>query len=200
MLERVQGVVVATQEKSVTVMVQGLGLQLLLPDPLAVITGREQLFFTIMHWTQDKGPQIIGFLDEYTREVFSLLITCQKIGPVVALTLLRQRSASMVVHDIISGNCKGLSSCQGIGAKKAEQIVYELKEKVGHLVRQEGSGGVSHKGLAHVQQMQEALESLGYSKQEIADVTSYVAAAYKDDMPAFALLMRKALSYLSAQR
>lgn len=199
MIERVHGKVIYSSDKTITVMTGGIGFGMQVVDQNQFASDTLITVYTYEHWNAEKGPALYGFVNEASRQLFCLLISCSKIGPSIALALLRQREVSTLVHDILSGNITGLSSCQGIGSKKAELIVYELKDKVGGLMSShaelQGVAGLSLK------QMQEALLSLSYSKQEASQAIQYVANFYKgESLPEVNVLLRKALAFLSAPR
>lgn len=199
MIERVVGAVVASDEKSITVMTGGMGFGLQVADPARFSMGKQLTVFTYMHWNQDKGPVLYGFESELARSVFCLIITCPKVGPAIGLALLRQLEPARILQDISTNNVVGLSSCQGIGPKKAQQIINELKEKIGPLLA--ASPALANSGAAHWQHVQDALAGLSYSRQEVADAIAYLTAEYAGkDTPEVNVLLRKALAYLSAPR
>lgn len=147
------------------------------------------------HWNQDRGPTLYGFADAAERAVFQMIIEVPKIGPSIALQLLSQASASLLL-DMISGQqVKALSSLNGIGPKKAEQLVHELKGKASTMAVSlpKSTPGAPTFHAAHVS---EALHSLGYSKQEIAQALSFVHESAAET-PSFDVLLRSALSYLA---
>jgi len=196
MIERLQGTVVATGDRTITVMAGGIGFGVQVADGTKFILDAVVTVYTYVHWNSEKGQTLFGFADEVTRQLFLLLITCQKIGPTLALTLLRQKESSVIIQDIMSGNVVGLSSCQGIGTKKAELIVYELKDKVGNLALMPTLINSSALQLKHVQ---DALLSLSYSKQEAAIAVTHIASLHKGDaFPDLNVLLRQALAFLSA--
>ncbi len=195
MIERLEGMVVAQSDKTITVMASGIGFAVQVADVAQFPLQRMVSVFTYMHWSQEKGVSIFGFVDEVSRHLFCLLITCQKVGPSIALSLIKQRNVVTLIQDIMTSNIAGLSSCQGIGAKKAEQIIYELKDKVGALAH---LPEIASSAVAHLRSVHEALISLGYSKQEVADAIGHLSAAYKNDtVPDLSILIRKALAFLS---
>ncbi|MDQ5890518.1 MAG: holliday junction helicase RuvA [Candidatus Dependentiae bacterium] len=198
MIERLYGTVVATTDRMITVMASGIGFGVQVADTTKFVPHATATVYTYVHWNQEKGQSLFGFADELSRHLFCLLIGCQKIGPALALALLRQREPNVIIQDILSGNVAGLSSCQGIGTKKAELIIYELKEKIGLLADVPGALSTAGAQLKH---MQDALLSLSYSQQEATKAINYVAGLYKgESLPDLNVLLRKALAYLSAPR
>lgn len=200
MIERLVGTIVAHEEKSVTVLTQsGVGYGVLVADPSAFPLSKEMTVLVYAHWSADKGPSLYGFADELARQVFALVITCPKIGPAVAFALLRQSTPARIVQDISTSNEKGLSGCTGVGPKKAEQIIHALKNKVGALVA--ASSELANTSAADWQHVQDALFSLNYSRQEVADAVGYLTQMYADqETPALNVLLRTALAYLSQPR
>lgn len=195
MIERLHGMVVASTDRTIVIMAGGIGFGLQVADTASFRQDAAVTVYTYVHWNQEKGQSLFGFADEISRQLFCLLISCQKIGPALALALLRQREPGVIVQDIMSGNVAGLSSCQGIGAKKAELIIYELKDKLSGLSSLPALAG----GAAlQLKNMQEALLSLSYSPQEATKAVSYVAGLYKgESFPDLNVLLRKALAFLS---
>ena len=199
MIERLVGTIVESDDKSITLLANGIGFGVQVADPAAFSRDATCTVFTYTHWSQDKGVSLYGFAHELARSVFCLIITCPKVGPAIALALLRQLSPERIVQDIATNNEAGLSSCVGIGPKKAQQIIYALKDKVGALVAQ--SSTLRDSSAADWQHVQEALASLNYSRNEIADAVAHLTEMYKDTQtPALNVLLRNALAYLSAPR
>ena len=89
MIERVIGPVVASDEKHITVLANGVGYSIQVADP-HFTPGKETTVLIYSHWNSDKGMSLYGFACGLACSVFSLVITCPKIGPAIALALLRQ--------------------------------------------------------------------------------------------------------------
>jgi len=199
MIERLCGTIIASSDRTVTVLAGAVGYAVAVADPARFSLNSTLTVYIHEHWSPEKGSGLYGFSDELSRQLFCLIISCSKIGPSIALALLRQREVADIVSDIVAGNVAGLSSCQGIGAKKAELIIHELKDKVGVLA---GAPALSNSSGGHLQQVHDALLSLSYSKQETARAVQHVAHLYKDAGSTIEInvLLRKALAFLSVPR
>lgn len=196
MIEQLHGTLLAHHTHSITVLVQGIGFHVQVAHPSAW-QGERLVVYTHVHWNQDRGMTCYGFATPFERSVFLLLLDCPSIGPSIALSLLRQAGALQLVKALTLQDSALLSSYQGIGKKKAEQMIVSLKEKALTL-----KGGTKEEGGAFQQLWQEsssALESLGYSRQEIATIYPDVYEVYKDTTPppAHDQILRKALQLLS---
>lgn len=199
MIERLVGPIVARDDKQMTVLAGGVGYAVHVAQSGRFAAQGDATVLIYAHWVQDKGLVLYGFESTLARELFCLIISCPKIGPAIALALLRQRKPAEIVRDIAAGNEAGLSGCTGVGPKKAQQIIHALKDKMGALVSEnEELAGSSAADWQHVQ---DALGSLHYSRQEIADAIAYLNAEYREQQtPELNVLLRKALAYLSAPR
>ena len=98
--------------------------------------------------------------------MFKLLLTVNKVGPKIALGILSTCPGDMLKMSIVSGDSKTIASSPGVGAKTAERIVLELKDKieiegVEDFVPEKGSADSS---LSN--DVVDALVELGYSKSE----------------------------------
>jgi len=78
--------------------------------------------------------QLYGFATELERAAFMLLLHASRVGPKLAQTILSGIEASVLVRAIERGDVTTLRSVPGVGAKLAERIVVELRDRVAELV------------------------------------------------------------------
>jgi Holliday junction DNA helicase RuvA len=194
-LERITGTVVAVADRAIVVSTGGLGISIFSPRPAALTLKSEITLFTHMAWSQDKGPALYGFLSEHEREIFCMIISCPKIGPSIGLQILSQTTASQFINMVSRADVKGLSSLNGLGAKKASQIVNDLQERCAQLA----AAGVvegDEQSTGSFGEVLLALESLGYSRQEATDALKHAGDLCDGSSP-FDKVMRAALGYLT---
>ncbi|MBI2775607.1 Holliday junction branch migration protein RuvA [Candidatus Dependentiae bacterium] len=198
MINFLRGMVRSIEENVVTLEVQGVGFELMSPSAASLSINQEAEMHCYMHWSAENGPSFFGFTSLQERQVFLLILKCQGIGPKIAITILEQMSPGPFLQAILNGSLDALTALHGIGTKKAEQLIMQLRspaEKLlssGKISADHISGGLQWKELA------DALQSLNYSRQEI----SQVLAALRQQAPgdSFDQLLRKSLSLLSKQR
>lgn len=92
-------------------------------------TGGEVRLFTYLHVRED-AVDLFGFADTAELSCFKQLLSVSGVGPKAALSILSELNPSKLALCITTGDSKTLTRCPGIGAKTAQRIVLELKDKV----------------------------------------------------------------------
>lgn len=118
--------------------------------------------------------QLFGFLSRNDLEIFKKCITVNGIGPKGALAILSVLDADSLRFAIMSGDAKAISKAPGIGARTAERLILELKDKIkvdDTLIGREIAGSNASQGSpvadsAQKKEAVEALVALGYGQAE----------------------------------
>ncbi len=79
---------------------------------------------------KEDGHTLYGFMEKSEREIFKLLISISGIGPSIARTMLSSLTPKQVIEAIAASDVVTIQSAKGIGAKTAQRVIIELKEKV----------------------------------------------------------------------
>ncbi|MFY0602557.1 MAG: Holliday junction branch migration protein RuvA [Flavobacteriaceae bacterium] len=79
---------------------------------------------------REDAHTLYGFINKTEREVFKLLISVSGVGPSIARTMLSSMSAEDVQQAIASENVATIQSVKGIGAKTAQRVIVDLKDKI----------------------------------------------------------------------
>jgi Holliday junction DNA helicase RuvA len=142
---------------------------------------------------KEDGWALFGFDRPGDRLVFRRLLDASGFGPKLALALLSALGAERTVRSILARDLVSLSSVAGIGRKKAERLVLELRDRFGGLTIETpapATGG----GEDAVR----ALVGLGYGPSAAEDA---VRAALGDDAQTDTpQLIRRALQQLATTR
>jgi Holliday junction DNA helicase RuvA len=157
----------------------------------------KKLKLLIYHHFTDNDQRLFGFFTENEKQLFELLITVKGVGPKLGLKILSGLPAVQIIEAIMQGDKSSLTQISGIGAKTAQRMLLELKDKMEemalHPVNDASgtavSGNVKEEAVA-------ALLSLGIKKK---DARSAVQAAGNEVNPddGVGLLVKKALSKLN---
>lgn len=109
------------------------------------------------HFSVKEDAQLLfGFSGTYEREVFRLLITVSGIGPGTARMMLSSFPPEEVAAHIAGGDVAAVQSIKGIGAKTAQRVVVELKDKIQKL----GVVAANNNSTAGNKAAEEALSAL----------------------------------------
>jgi Holliday junction DNA helicase RuvA len=119
---------------------------------------------TRLHVREDE-LSLYGFESAAEKELFEHLITVRGVGPKVALAALSAYEPDVLVEAIRSEDVAIVSSISGIGAKTAQRIILELKDKLGGTTL---STGQSSEAAGVVAEAREALLAMGFSAAEVA--------------------------------
>lgn len=98
---------------------------------LSSLPGRGQEVTLLTHlWIKEDGMELFGFSTEQEKHCFRLLIGVSGVGPRVALAILSDATPDRLMLSIAAGDAKALTRAQGVGAKLAQRIILELRDKV----------------------------------------------------------------------
>lgn len=199
MIATICGTVTAIDEQKITIIQAGIGFELFVASPLSFTLDQQVTIKTYLHWNQENGPTLYGFANNVEKTVFLLIISCSGIGPKIGLTILHHLDASTFLQAIVEENIKSLSSINGIGEKKAEQMCVALKHKVAKLLKDQPTLTQSSGSLSAWKDLSDVLTSLGYSPAEIKSATSYLREQNIQTNAPFSSLLRTILAFLSAK-
>jgi Holliday junction DNA helicase RuvA len=142
---------------------------------------------------REDGWALYGFDTASERQVFRHLLAASGFGPKLALALLSALGPERTVRSILSRDLAALSSVSGIGRKKAERLVLELRDRFSDVVVEQPEAR-----LPGSEEAVRALMGLGYGVTAADDA---VRAALAEGAPAEApQLIRRALQQLATTR
>ena len=162
MISSISGSVKSTSINSLVVEVGGVGLVLQVPIRIAakMQVGERVSFHTYLIVRED-ALTLYGFTEIVDRDFFELLLSVTGIGPKVAQSILANSDAASIANAIITSNLKSLEAVPGLGKKGAQRLVLELKDKAAAF-----ANGKSGSDLTISNQVENALQGLGYSNKE----------------------------------
>lgn len=132
MYSYIRGALAEVETDHIVIDVNGIGYNIYVPvncyDYLPGI-GEECKVHTYLHIRED-AMILYGFLTKDDLELFKQLITVSGIGPKGAIGILSALSADDLRFAILAGDSKAISKAPGIGAKTAQRVILELKDKM----------------------------------------------------------------------
>ena len=128
--------------------------------------------YTYLHVRED-AMQIFGFLSKDELEVFKLLLNVNGIGPKGTLGILSAISTDDLRFAVLSDDVNLIKSCPGVGAKTAQKLIIELKDKLRledafemAVNNNNKKNTVQDNTVIVMNEAVEALVSLGYSSKD----------------------------------
>ena len=85
--------------------------------------------FTHLQVKEDSHT-LYGFVEKSEREIFRLLLSVSGIGSSIARTMLSSMSPSQIRDAIANGDVPAIQAIKGIGAKTAQRVILDLRDKV----------------------------------------------------------------------
>jgi len=174
MISSISGIVKSISLNSVVVEVGGVGILIQVPNRVAISlsAGATASFHTYLVVRED-ALILFGFTDLIDRDFFELLLSVTGIGPKVAQAILSGSDSATIATAISSSNLKTLESFPpGLGKKGAQRLVLELKDKVAGFASKN-----ANKSLSLGNQVENALQGLGYSAKDAASMVSQVLSS-----------------------
>ena len=123
---------------------------------------------------REDSYDLYGFVYKSTKSLFNQLISVKNVGPKVALSILSLGSDQDIKNAIAGGDVKFLVTAKGVGKRAAEQVVVELRDKVGLVATDEAENVLTRRGVNINDEALLGLMSLGYSQSDASTVLSKV--------------------------
>ena len=205
MISRLRGTLIESSFTEALIECAGVGYSVNIPlctyDKLPQ-PGNEAVLHTVLIVRED-DMSLYGFLSRSDLEMFRQLLGVNGIGPKGALGILSALRPEELRLAVMTGDAKAISRAPGVGAKTAQRIILDLKDKVQaeDLLTPllDGSAAVSPaagNGLSGnaVKEAVEALVALGYTNAEA--VKAVKSANVTEEMDSEAVL-KASLKYLA---
>jgi Holliday junction DNA helicase RuvA len=167
MIAYLKGRLVHKEPAFVIIDVHGIGYQVMISlSTYSEIKDREDITLQTVLVVREDAHILYGFASSAEKIMFQQLVSVNGIGPGTAMMVLSSMGAADLRSAIIKEEVHTLQSVKGIGAKTAQRLILELKDKV----RKEGGEGLTgpNSQAAHNNIRAEALTALmtlGFSRQ-----------------------------------
>ncbi len=163
------GTVRETEKNYITLENNGIGYQIFVANPFSFPIDEERKVFIYTYIKEDEFS-LYGFNTLEEKELFLRLISVKGVGPKLALPMFSLGSVTGIVDAIDRENILYLTKFPKVGEKVARQIILDLK---GKLVKKEDIPTVG------LEEVVEALESLGYKSSDIKKILPKVDPSLK---------------------
>ena len=200
----IKGILAEITEDAIIVENQGIGYEIAVPgqvfDYLPSV-GEEVKIYTY-HYVREDAILLYGFLTKEDVRIFKMLIGVSGIGPKGALAILSVLSTDDLRFAILGDDAKAIAKAPGVGAKTAQRVIIELKDKLSledafeqklanHAQKAELNPAVGVKNEAIL-----ALTSLGYSQSEALKVLQGIEISPDDQVEDVLKMALKQMAFL----
>ncbi|MHC4263760.1 MAG: Holliday junction branch migration protein RuvA [Planctomycetota bacterium] len=194
MYEYLRGRIASRTPARLVLDVGGVGYDLIVPAATAFASDGEATIWTHLVVRED-AHTLYGFPDREGRELFRLLLKVKGVGPTMAISLLSGLRPSELVAAVIDENSAALTRVKGVGRKTADQILLDLRDRVGTFEIEPTAGGTTRTEVvvpSAINDARAALTSIGFTDKEA--VKAVDVAAKKVGTDDVELLIRTALA------
>ena len=130
MITHIHGKLVEKTPTHVVVDVNGVGYKIKISlNTFSAIKDEFCKLFTHLSIKEDSHT-LFGFFEESERHLFRHLISVSGVGPSTAQVILSTYTPDEIIHYITLADVAAVQSVKGIGAKTAQRIIIDLKDKV----------------------------------------------------------------------
>ena len=160
MIANLSGRILEITPNNITIDMGGVGLDVYVTSPfLEKCQAGENIFLFTMMIVREDSLTLYGFESKEEKQLFSLLLGVNGVGPRSALNILSVMTPDELRHAILQGKAELIFQVPGIGKKTAQKIILQLQDQFpSELVIE-----FSPKTAEADAEVLDALTSLGYS-------------------------------------
>jgi Holliday junction DNA helicase RuvA len=158
----------------------------------AAIPDEEQLRIYTHLQIREDAHTLFGFYSLAEREIFRLLISVSGVGSSTARTMLSSMTPAQVRDAIASEDVPAIQAVKGIGAKTAQRVILDLRDKVLKIYDLDEVSPESNN--TNKEEALSALEVLGFARKSAEKVVD--AALRQDPLLSVEGIIKSALKNL----
>ena len=203
MYSYIRGALAEVEMDHIVIDVYGIGYNIYIPTNCMEYLpgiGEECKIHTYLYVRED-AMMLYGFLTKDDLDLFKQLISVSGIGPKGAIGILSALSADDLRFAILAGDSKAIAKAPGVGAKTAQRVILELKDKMS--LEDAFEKKAEHEKVMIASSNNQvkndavlALTALGYSSSESLKAVSKVEISEEMDVEAVLKLALKYMSFL----
>ena len=131
MIEYIRGILDELTPAQATIEAHGVGYLLNISlNTYTALQGKSEARLFVYESIREDAWTLFGFATKQERELFLMLISVSGVGGNTARTMLSSFTTAELANLIMEGNERMLKTIKGLGAKTAQRIIVELRDKV----------------------------------------------------------------------
>lgn len=191
MIATIRGEISQIEDTALIIEVGGVGLRVFVPAPLRTRAKVGEAAFLFTHLVvREDSLTLYGFESQADRELYTVLLGVDGVGPKVALSVLSTLTPDAIQRAVFADESEILGRVPGVGKKTAQKMALHLKDKLkpaDALARVAAMSDADSEVLA-------ALTALGYS---VVEAQSAIQSLPKDAPDDVEERLRIALQYFT---
>jgi Holliday junction DNA helicase RuvA len=196
MISSLRGPVLEIRLDSLVVAVGGVGMTVMCsPDTISQARIDQEITLFTSLIVREDSLTLFGFANSENREMFEVVQGVSGFGPKLAFTILSSLPAEELRTAIGNEDVARLKQTPGVGAKGAQRLVLELKDRIG--TPSNGAKRSASKDAQWQIQVEQGLLGLGWSPRDAQRAISAVLEEGVTDTQATPELLRRALQILA---
>ena len=189
MIATLRGEITQIEESSLIIEVGGIGIRTHVPATLREKMNVGESIFLYTHFVvREDAMSLYGFETQGDRELYSLLLSVNRVGPKLALAILSSLSLDTIKRAVFNEEYDILNRVPGVGKKTAQRIVLSLQDKIKPMDALEQVAAMSDTDG----EVLAALSALGYS---VVEAQTAIQSIPKDASKEVEERLRLALGY-----
>src|SRR5690606_1026660 len=164
MIAHIQGRLIEKTPTDVVIECNGVGyhINISLHTFSLIPEGENLKLFTFLQVKED-AHTLYGFVEKQERELFKLLLSVSGVGANTARTMLSSLQPNQIIQAIASNDVATIQGVKGIGAKTAQRVILDLKDKVLKVYDLDDVSIISNN--TNKEEALSALEVLGFNRK-----------------------------------
>jgi Holliday junction DNA helicase RuvA len=196
MISSLRGPVLEIRLDSLVIGVGGVGMTVMCsPDTISQARIDQEITLFTSLIVREDSLTLFGFANSENREMFEVVQGVSGFGPKLAFTILSSLPADELRTAIGNEDVARLKQTPGVGAKGAQRLVLELKDRIG--TPSSGAKRSSSNAAQWQIQVEQGLLGLGWSPRDAQRAISAVIEEGVTDSQATPELLRRALQILA---
>lgn len=191
----IKGIYQGIEDDKIIMETGGIGYEISAPNSvLAMLPEKGEIIkLYVYEVIREDAHELVGFTEKEQKKIYLKLLGISGIGPKAALAILSVLSPRELVRAVAENDYKAIARANGVGAKMAQKVVLELKDKVDKSALDDMSDSTYEAlGDPIYTEALQALTALGYQLNEAKQALKGVSA------PTSRELIRAALSRLGS--
>lgn len=174
MITHLNGRLTEKNPTNIVVECNGIGYELKISlNTFSSLKNEEAIFIHTQLIVREDAHILYGFATREEREMFQHLVSVSGIGPNTAMIMLSSLVPEEIAHAIQSEDVRTIQGIKGIGAKTAQRVIIDLKDKV--VKMNFSSENIFTQGNTNRFDALTALVSLGFDKRNVDKALDKIA-------------------------